>query len=50
MEGNDAVGPDQVDAHQQREQGADGDRDQREHEILNADDAVVGAEEIAAHG
>ena len=36
------VGPDEVDAHQEREEGADDDGDQGEDEVLDADGAVVG--------
>ena len=36
------VGPDEMDAHQEREEGSDGDGDEREDEVLDADDAVIG--------
>ena len=36
------VGPDEVDAHQEREEGADGYGDEREEEVVEADGAVVG--------
>ncbi len=48
VEGDREVGPDQVDAHQQREHGADGDGDDGEQEVLEADDVVVGGEDVAA--
>jgi hypothetical protein len=37
-------------AHQEREDSADGDGDEREREVLEADDAVVGGEEAAQEG
>ena len=42
VEGERPVGPDEVDAHQQREEGADDDGDEGEDEVLEADGAVVG--------
>jgi hypothetical protein len=35
-------GPDEVDAHQEGEEGADDDGDEREGEVLEADGVVVG--------
>jgi hypothetical protein len=48
VEGDRKIGPDQVDAHQQREHRADGDGEDGEQKILDADDVVVGGEEVAA--
>ena len=39
------VGPDKVDSHQQRQEGADGYGSKCEDEVLDSDDAVVGAKE-----
>ena len=44
-EGKREVGPDEVDSHDEREDGSGGDGDEREQEILDSDDAVVGGEE-----
>ena len=40
-------GPDEVDAHQEREYGAGDDGEESEDEVLNADGAVVGGEDSA---
>ena len=38
------IRPDEMDAHQEREEGAEDNGDQREGEVLDADGAVVGEE------
>ena len=42
VEGQRPCGPDEVDAHEEREEGADDDGDEGEGEVLDADGAVVG--------
>jgi hypothetical protein len=44
------IGPDQMDAHQQREEGADDDGDEREDEVLDSDGAVIGGEDAGEYG
>jgi hypothetical protein len=39
-----------VDAHQQREKGADDDCDEREDELFDSDDAVIGGEDAREQG
>jgi hypothetical protein len=39
-----------MDAHQQREEGADSHRDEREGEVLETDGAMVGTEEQGVGG
>ena len=41
------VGPDQMDAHQERQQTADGDGDEREDKVEKSDRAVIRAEDAS---
>ena len=50
VEGQSDVRPGEVETHQKRENGADGDGDQGKNEVLTADGAVVGGEDSKGRG
>ena len=50
VERKDSAGPCEVKTHEEREDGSDCDGDECEGEVLKADDAVVGGEEIVVQG